>query len=138
MKTKNLSRMLPALSAASFGTELLMAAVAVPGWSLKSVGDTIHIERADGQWCGYALGAVGPAHQLTYQFLVAALAAAALPQIQSLTAGGALPDAWISEVVGPEVDDLSYGQGYRNGWNDCRTKVAAAAMPQVQSGVKNG
>lgn len=52
---------------------------------------------------------------------------------RSLTAEGAVPDVWISEVIGPEVDDLSYGQGYRRGWNDCRTAcLAAAPLMQVQ------
>lgn len=38
-----------------------------------------------------------------------------------------IPDKWLSEVCGPEVDDLSYGQGYRRGFNDCRDKVIAAS-----------
>lgn len=41
--------------------------------------------------------------------------------------GQAVPDEWISEVVGPEVDDLSYGQGFRDGFNRCRAKWLAAA-----------
>ncbi|MRV72517.1 hypothetical protein GJ700_12435 [Duganella sp. FT92W] len=43
----------------------------------------------------------------------------------------AVPDEWTSEICGPEVDDLSFGQGYRRGFNDCRAKVlAAATLPQ--------
>lgn len=37
---------------------------------------------------------------------------------------GELPPEWISEVCGPNVDGLSYGQGYRRGFNDCRKKVS--------------
>ena len=37
---------------------------------------------------------------------------------------GELPPEWISEVCGPDVDGLSYGQGYRRGFNDCRKKVS--------------
>lgn len=37
---------------------------------------------------------------------------------------GELPPEWISEVCGADVDGLSYGQGYRRGFNDCRKKVS--------------
>jgi hypothetical protein len=37
-----------------------------------------------------------------------------------------IPDAWISELCGGELDDLTYGQGYRDGFNYCRTKILAA------------
>lgn len=60
-------------------------------------------------------------------------AAPSAPALQ-LKAGTILPSHWISEVCGPEVDDLSYGQGYRAGFNDCRATVAAnlAAAPAIQ------
>ncbi|MCE3262594.1 MAG: Ead/Ea22-like protein [Pseudoduganella sp.] len=49
-------------------------------------------------------------------------------------AGGQdLPPEWISEVCGPEVDGLSYGQGYRRGFNDCREKVIAAGAALAAS-----
>lgn len=37
-----------------------------------------------------------------------------------------MPPMWISELCGGELDDLSYGQGYRDGFNYCRAKILAA------------
>lgn len=37
-----------------------------------------------------------------------------------------VPPVWISELCGSELDDLSYGQGYRDGFNHCRAKILAA------------
>ena len=58
---------------------------------------------------------------------IAALAAAAPVEAAPVLASAPfVPDAWISEVCGPEVNDLSYGQGFRDGFNRCREQVLAA------------
>lgn len=41
-----------------------------------------------------------------------------------------VPPVWISELCGGELDDLSYGQGYRDGFNHCRAKILAAQALQ--------
>lgn len=41
-----------------------------------------------------------------------------------------VPPVWISELCGGELDDLSYGQGYRDGFNYCRAKILAAQALQ--------
>lgn len=41
-----------------------------------------------------------------------------------------VPPMWISELCGGELDDLSYGQGYRDGFNYCRDKILAAQALQ--------
>lgn len=36
---------------------------------------------------------------------------------------GIVPQEWMSEPCGPSVDDLSYGYGFRRGFNHCREEV---------------
>lgn len=51
----------------------------------------------------------------------------------------AVPDVWISELVGGIADELSYGHGYRQGFNDCRAKVLTMnrAAPAAQGDAKD-
>nr|WP_315249227.1 hypothetical protein [uncultured Duganella sp.] len=52
---------------------------------------------------------------------------AALAARSAASLGQAIvPPVWISELCGPEVDDLSYGQGFRRGFNQCRDVVLEA------------
>ncbi len=54
--------------------------------------------------------------------------------IQAAGEQSSAPPEWVSEVCGPSVDDLSYGQGYRRGFNDCRAKVLSTApAPQADT-----
>jgi len=49
-------------------------------------------------------------------------------------AGGAMPPEWISDQVGGEFDDMTAGQGYRKGWNECRAAALAAQSPDSGAG----
>lgn len=84
---------------ARYGKSHIAAQPSVPdGWAVKRVGDAIHLEHPNGQWCGYMLSARGgPAHDLTYDFLNAMLAAAPPAGVQAIVPNG--PSA-------PLVDDL--------------------------------
>ncbi|MGB3290989.1 MAG: hypothetical protein WBA83_17080 [Burkholderiaceae bacterium] len=45
----------------------------------------------------------------------------------SVAAHPCVPPEWVSEQVGGEFDDMTAGQGYRRGWNECRAAMLSAA-----------
>lgn len=47
-------------------------------------------------------------------------------------AASTVPARWVSEQCGGEFDDMTAGQGYRKGWNDCRDALLAAAPAAVE------
>lgn len=68
-------------------------------------------------------------HRKLYQSMKAFALTLQSPTVAAATLpvpASAIPDVWISELCGGELDDLSYGQGYRDGFNHCRTKILAA------------
>jgi hypothetical protein len=67
------------------------------------------------------------------RFLREYLAAAPAPA-PSAAPGVAVPSEWISELCGPEVDELSYGQGFRRGFNQCRSAVLEMDAVRSQAG----
>lgn len=90
-------------------------------------------------------GALGPEADLTNGEVdygdVKAIAAwnrRSTPAQATPESGQDLLPAWITEVCGEEVDGLSYGQGYRRGFNDCREKVIAARAALAQQKEKYG
>lgn len=56
------------------------------------------------------------------------------PQALSSELDGLVPDEWLSEPCGASVDDLTYGYGFKRGFNHCREEVESriAAIRAVQ------
>jgi hypothetical protein len=48
-----------------------------------------------------------------------------------------IPPRWLSDQCGGEYDDMTSGQGYRKGWNDCRDAMRAAAPIQAQEDARD-
>lgn len=49
-----------------------------------------------------------------------------LDELEQVHSPKAVPPRWVSDQIGGEFDDLTAGQGYRKGWNDCRDAFFAA------------
>lgn len=54
-----------------------------------------------------------------------AAALAAAPQPAAIT----VPPAWLSDQYSGEFDDMTPGQAFRKGWNDCRAAMLSAPQP---------
>lgn len=61
--------------------------------------------------------------------IFAATYSPAVAPTEAAAMAATVPAEWLSDQVGGDFDDMTSGQGYRKGWNDCRKAMLAAQAP---------